>query len=760
MILTDDVLKYVEERVQIYVQSEPVDKRLDELKRRVQDEKDTLFLIICDEAHFGATGMPWYIRMSESISCKRTVFFAGGDDDDETAYSRLVNYWNSTDHPNVAVLMMTATAAALLTSNSKIDMESKIHLNLQTWKWENVPPDRNANDRRSRRNYGEPVERNICDFTAALQGQFRVGMPTKLVALGEKVLNNQSFQFLCFNKSELLKHGQCTINATPVRENAATFWMHGQVQGVIQVFTEVNDEKFYMTLDAKSKSREKTEVYLARKEPEENEEKQKFYHLARYKEDIFAFGQYSEDEKAKRLLQFSFKNNKVMLSDRLQRPVNRFRPDAPSKDLFLMWPPNDEIKTYGSLNRITNTMRLLDDKDKERMQLRADPVYSDVLKHSAIPRKWVRPGKKDPQEKKDVPLTCLYASHILLVKCFAELKWSMLTERSTSTANESPMTKRKKTESGLKNLLLDLKSLARQFKEQLARSRGLTVTKTELNRVLVAYENAVGEEIGRKESADFKSQIGLFLLQMAIKSMLMASENDDLQDSPYPKFMEDEDRLVEYLQEHLDNDELTNLIMQENSLPRLAQTSTMTGDIISYVLRRSVPGEKGAHSGHMSIVRCHTRLGGHKMKHTCCLARKIVNLEAIDFIQDHGGKGSSLKSRLQEHLLSADEYSLRIIRRIQTDECRASSKRNDDICLPDCGCKKFRYDPSLEGLESIKCLDCHHIHKEYRSFDDLEVRVDNYCCCHANMTKHYCRACHASSFWSTMDEWGILFPNL
>ena len=58
-----------------------------ELKEDVKKNPDKLFVLIFDEAHSGCT------KSTEKQA--------------ESAYSKIVNFWNSVEHPNVVVIMVT-----------------------------------------------------------------------------------------------------------------------------------------------------------------------------------------------------------------------------------------------------------------------------------------------------------------------------------------------------------------------------------------------------------------------------------------------------------------------------------------------------------------------------------------------------------------------------------------------------------------------------------------------------------------------------
>ena len=92
-----EVHKYLRKRSQKYINSEDVTRRLDELKKDAAECLHTLFVIVFDEAHHGATSFTSDLNNS-------------GDQARPSPYNKLAGSWNSEDFPNVVVLLVSATA--------------------------------------------------------------------------------------------------------------------------------------------------------------------------------------------------------------------------------------------------------------------------------------------------------------------------------------------------------------------------------------------------------------------------------------------------------------------------------------------------------------------------------------------------------------------------------------------------------------------------------------------------------------------------
>ena len=93
-----------------------------------------LYVIVFDEAHYSATS-----KTSDSR----------GSEQRKTPYAKLAEHWNSTEYPNVIVLLVSATPWNLQTINTKIDRTSEININPNR-KYEITAVDPQSSDRYKR----------------------------------------------------------------------------------------------------------------------------------------------------------------------------------------------------------------------------------------------------------------------------------------------------------------------------------------------------------------------------------------------------------------------------------------------------------------------------------------------------------------------------------------------------------------------------------------------------------------------------------
>ena len=529
ILVIPELRNYAKSHVQLYSNSESVDTRLDELKKQVGENPKTLFLIVCDEAHYGATGKSCILQsISMEIIGLSCQFSAETLTNAESPYSKIVNHWNSEDHPNVVMLMMTATPQTLLTTNTKLNRNAMIRFNFTTDKFENAPRGV-AESRTTDANFGEPIPRHITGWSAAHEGAFRGGAPMKIVVLPEKILNDVGFQYLTFDEKALLSSRRRSfVTSTKSVRDAKVFWFQGQVQGKVEIYTVVEQQRFYLTIDTGDRSR----VYLRDKQPDEGE--YEFYHITNCREDLFSLGRYRQEKgAARKLLQFSFHENRLELSQRLQQPmVDELLPEANNYEQFLSFPPDESVKTYCSLNRMVNSIREVED---ELQYIQTDGHFSDICRSMPMyegSEEKKKGGKTSSLQKKKeakaqderaMQMAAIYATHILLESEVNAIKWSNLPLPMDPTQSEP---RRRRTASAaapddghaIKECLRKLNRRAAILKGKLRKED--TMTRQFFDETLKAYSRILFDSANEERQEE---EAGLdwypkYLLALAVQS--------------------------------------------------------------------------------------------------------------------------------------------------------------------------------------------------------------------------------------------------
>ena len=99
--------------VKKYITSKAVNKCHRDLINEAKKNRDTLYLIVCDEAHWGTTSESTDPKSQETTGESK-----------QKAYNTLVNSWNASDFPNSIVLQVTATPYNLLTENTRLFLDT------------------------------------------------------------------------------------------------------------------------------------------------------------------------------------------------------------------------------------------------------------------------------------------------------------------------------------------------------------------------------------------------------------------------------------------------------------------------------------------------------------------------------------------------------------------------------------------------------------------------------------------------------------
>ena len=141
-----------------------------------------------------------------------------------------------------------------------------------------------------------------------------------------------------------------------------------------------------------------------------------------------------------------------------------------------------------------------------------------------------------------------------------------------------------------------------------------------------------------------------------------------------------------------------------------------SGIIVKKCLQKYQP-DSDKPNGHMAIIRASNKRkeNGNVLKQSLCIAKKIARID-LEIIQDYGDQTTlSLKHHAVNAVKDANRFEnpehLRIMKKIQTNKCL----KVDGKGASDCFCTSY----SPRGEESLTCVNCNHIHKEFKSYADL-----------------------------------------
>ena len=333
------------------------------------------------------------------------------------------------------------------------------------------------------------------------------------------------------------------------------------------------------------------------------------------------------------------------------------------KATMMLHPVNSTQTFYLSLNRILNSMR---HKNPEHRLLDCDFSFNDALLKS--------------NSSIDDVLTASYSFYLLVTSAFLQMDVAK----------------------SLTNLLDDtqwqtIKTKLADFRQELENNQPNTLS-------VATWDYFLRKKL--EEIKDLKNQVGLSFedkSKLLLKQRLLCMAIDQNGDN-----ISEEDCLL--LGETLGAVDFKKFLSEVLSL------SCPTSRLVTQCLNESA----------MVLIRATDMKSANKMKQTFCMARKISKDYSIEFIQDFGKQGTTLK----EHFLNIEkmenfnekEPTCRLLTRIQTQKCHHLTKQG----TRGCSCTKYQ---RING--SLLCSNCSHIHKNLDSYEDLQglpcllILVDN-----------------------------------
>ena len=446
-------------------------------------------------------------------------------------------------------------------------------------------------------------------------------------------------------------------------QEATVFTIHGSMHGYVTISCknpDTDQELFWTWPENKNRQ-------TIRLKARENDKYQKFTLMMRYGNDIACFAPYGQD----RLSLWIIKHNdedvgKVRLKKDGRLGGNVSMPqEAPLRRSFLLFPKNSSTKFYLSLNHIVNSMRYT---DVDRQRIRHDQTFSQFLKN-------VKKSKKMTQS--DL-LTANYCLVLLLRKHLLGLLQDVKDWKDQSLDY-------------IDQAKLALQSRIDQAVDDVLEFIALLNPKLQHNR----HHNPISPNAFKNFLNEFYKKFDNCIIIQHIIGKVLNMHSSSIKSEEY-----------EVLSANVDS------LEQDLWLPFGA-----SGEIINKCLQKYDPTNDKP-NGHMAMIRASnkTKENGNQFKQSLCIAKKIAKID-LEIIQDYGDQTSmALKHHAENAVKDAQQFDnpehLRIMKKIQCDNC----EKVDGKGMRDCLCS--RYVP--ESDQSLTCRNCHHIHKEFKSYSDLK----------------------------------------
>lgn len=611
---------------------------------------------------------------------------------------------------------MTATPHNLLTTQTKFGKE-KIVFNNKTKRYQ-IYQDDDDDSRLQNPDHGEVIPLRQISWNSANQSRFKQGVKVRIMVT------------TCTSEPLFLTAKKTTrsLEVGPKNE-AAVFTIQGQVQGPVKISTVVQGKKLFVTLTPKSpilllkseqraEESEQTSSEERDSEDSENEDEQTaqkmkhphpvkvdeqtFIHVGKFGEDLFSLKRASK--KAKKMIEV--KGKFLQLSNRLESSDDSLCPRANSDTIFMTWPQDEKSKFYLSLSFIVNSMK------SDQSLLSDDDIFQNLQ------------SRIEKSRQNDV-FSILYPFHVLFNYVIENITNEMVftqNEAESEEEEDGPRKKKAKKHHSVRikgkfeELLDDFSQKVQVFTDSLDEK---SIDVEFFNIGLRCYGNAIAVAIKTDKGKYPTKKLALVITLAAIR-WIDDDLNDDMKINILRRLRISADRCQRKVDDHI------NIAIGDELL-----YATFTGHMLSDALEQSGPDVRG--SGHMVIIRVNVKAAGNILKHTLCLARKVVELYKLEFIQDYGSL--SEKTQLRHHMSNEEklaqmdryDHGDRILRKIQVDDCRYI-KGNTGI--RDCQCKKYTLNDSKKLLD-LKCANCGHVHKEFWSYEDLAgipcllILVDN-----------------------------------
>ena len=654
-------------RMFMYTRNNDTEKHFEELKKNVQENPKTLFVIIADECHWGIT--------------------KDKEENKPSAHNLFVNEWCKGNSPhNVVVVQISATPFNLLTQNSRLPdvrcvlLSDKVSTAQRDYKeGDLVVLEKEPNLEEHVKKNSKEVELHMVHWSEVELKNFERGMRMKL----KSTLNIEDapYKYLCVSPDGML-------GVTSIEDDANDFIVQGS-HGIITLKVLANKEQqqekpFILSQDAHGNLEAKVDP----------EQPTKFEIKLDFGVGVVAF---FSCEKPDHYLAVDNNGYVSLQPAKVERKcgVSIMKPKRDVGDIssvsFQFYTAqcgpaevNMAGKQYMSLNFYLST---INSANKNEQKIREDTSFQELVKSAR------KQGKPDsPSFPIDALLCAEYCYHILHVSVYGseEKKRQVL----ISSIEESPCNE------------FDTK-----FNKLVSKMR----EETEISKCIhPATLEFVRKELSDRASCEFQEKLRqLVTLQKRKTTKDKQEENEEvmaeeeLANSFVTCLMHLSRQEMQEIMEKKDSRSISNVEgikqkLRENGCQTMVQKwdYIVQGGETSFLVNSLVQSgkEKKGKMGKMKIVRAKTRKTANEFYYTVLLARTVSSCEKVfEVIRDYGGV------QIEEQMMNP---SSPFFERLQPINC--SNKF-------DCSCSQLNLECGRK-----KCTECHHVHKLITQYEDLE----------------------------------------
>ncbi|XP_068229793.1 uncharacterized protein [Palaemon carinicauda] len=615
---------------------------------QVKNNPTTLFLIVADEAHWGATT-------------------------DDKPHSMLINKWNSQDHPNVILLLVTATPYNLLTQNSRLPTDTFFKKDKDGFRFETV------NVEKKTITQGFKMLHRV-KWTESFRIKVEEGIIVKLkvpihgkegfAQLHVEIPDNKD-NFLPWNGQHssgdnncinefLMKGHEDVITLSTINEKWTLSVMHGKV-GFIHDRKQ-NYKSNFCLINTFGEGLLVLMVTL------QNSKKLLAYHETSKRIELVEMSSEFDSEYDVPPLNSSFLLEEC----------------RPAMSL-------DSVREYISVNYYINSMR--NNVITEQL-IRNDPNFEEMVDNLKTT------GRGDDYR------TSEYSYFIIIINAWRDFPFLFENIRKCfETILQCA-----------KDFQEKRKEYINKFKDELEKEKSQEIRPVDVKRfeeVLNFYAEKVDEDFKDnlkqfQNSKSFSEKNAENLVRSGILCLLHL-DGDRLQDVQKDFDRTSEERKKEFYS-YADQKKLSCSDVVEN----LLQTSE-TGRIVHNL----IPKDLKKLNGTMNIIRTSTQKTGNQLYKTLCIARRISSVVDYSFeilrdysnaklVDDFNDKKQGVQSE------TTARYRLR--ERLQPKRCTYI----DEETFTSCQCI-FKSNEQNQLLKpTMKCRDCKHVHKKIESYEDLD----------------------------------------